>query len=263
MMPGLAELQALFQRAVVDGDETVTSLFKPPPRDTPGIRLGVYRNAYTLRLVEFLENDFEKLHIFMGAEAFAQMARDYVLSHPSDHPNARWYSSRLATFLKEDERYRGTAVLGDLAALELAVNDAFDAPDADIITINELAALPPERFAAARFIAHPSLRRLGNTTNAAELWPQLQADATEIEIAHILAEPVELLVWRQDESSHFRELTREEAMAVDSMQDGVPFGVLCEMIAIMDDPDSAAMRAATYLRNWIDCGIIARIEIDT
>jgi hypothetical protein len=51
-------------------------------------------------------------------------------------------------------------------------------------------------------------------------------------------------------------------MALDAMRDGVPFGVLCEMIAMMADPDSAAMRAATYLRSWIDSGIIAGIAID-
>lgn len=262
MMPTLAELQTLFQRAMIDGDIAVTGLLKPPPRDTPEIRLDVYRNAYVLRLIEFLENDFEKLRLFMGAQAFTQMARDYVLSHASDHPNARWYSRRLAAFLKDDRHYRDDVLLCDLAALELAINDAFDAPDGAILTIDALAAVPPENFAAVRLIADPSVRRLTLATNAAELWPLLQEDGATAAGGHILPEPVELLVWRQDEASHFRQLTGEEAMALDAMRDGVPFGVLCEMIAMMADPDSAAMRAATYLRSWIDGGIIAGMAID-
>lgn len=258
-MPDLSELQALFQRAVVDGDDTVTGLFKPPPRDTPVIRLGVYRNAYVLRLVEFLENDFEKLHLFMGHDPFVQMARDYVASHPSDHPNARWYSRRLATFLMNDPRYSADLALGELAALELAVNDAFDAEDRPVVTLQDLASISPDKFAAARFTASPSVRRLTVTTNVAELWPLLQSEGAELPSSAALDVPAEFVVWRQDETSHFRQITAEEAMAIDEMRNGVPFGVLCEMIAMMDDPDGAAMRAAGYLRNWIDSGIIAGI----
>jgi len=259
MMLSLAELQASFQRAVIDGDESVLGLFKAPPRDSRNVRLGVYRHAYSARLVEFIENDFEKLRLFMGPERFTQMARDYAASHTSDHPNARWYSRHLPEFLATDDRYGQSTALGDLAALELAINDAFDAEDAESFTLNDLSSVPVENFASASFAASPSLRRLATGTNVGELWPLLDADMTDVPAVQRLEQPAELLVWRQDLSSHFRELTAEEAMAVDAMREGVPFGVLCEMIAFMDDPDTAATRAANYLRNWIDGGLIAGI----
>lgn len=261
-MPGLAELQALLQRAVVDGDNAVLEHIKPPPRDSEMVRLGVYRHAYGARLVEFLENDFEKLRLFLGTDRFARMARDYVASHPSDQPNARWFSRHLADFLRTDPRYRDDVFTGDLAALELAINDAFDSADADVMTIADLAGVPPDSFATARFRPNPSVRRLAVTTNVADIWPELGAEEGDAPVPEVRDAQVELLVWRQSQSSHFRALSAEEAMAVDALRDGVPFGVMCEMIAMMDDPDSAAARAAGYLRSWIDGEMIAGIVVD-
>ncbi len=52
----------------------------------------------------------------------------------------------------------------------------------------------------------------------------------------------------------FRELPAEEAMMWDEAANGIPFGVLCEMLATYDDPDGAAARGAGYLHGWITSG---------
>jgi hypothetical protein len=259
MSASLAEVQALFQRGILDGDDTAMTLVRRPPRDSSEVMFGVYRNAYSLRLVEFLQNDFEKLSIYMGQDRFGAMSRDYVKAHRSDTPNARWYSRHLPEFLASDPRYRDEPQLRDLAELERAVNDAFDAPNSPTVSLGELALIGAECIAMARFQASPSVRRLSVTTTVADMWPALLADAP-VPAAQMLDAAAEILVWRQNESSHFRVIDSEEAMAFDEMRNGVPFGVLCEMIAVMGDPDSAALRAAGYLRSWIESTIIAAIE---
>ena len=42
------------------------------------------------------------------------------------------------------------------------------------------------------------------------------------------------------------------------------FGVLCEMVATFAGEDDAELRAATYLKGWIDSGMLAgcRVESD-
>ena len=42
----------------------------------------------------------------------------------------------------------------------------------------------------------------------------------------------------------------------DEAANGIPFGVLCEMLATYDDPDGAAARGAGYLHGWITAGIL-------
>ena len=48
----------------------------------------------------------------------------------------------------------------------------------------------------------------------------------------------------------FRKLPTEEAMMWDEAANGIPFGVLCSMLATYDDPDGAAARGAGYLHGW-------------
>ena len=43
--------------------------------------------------------------------------------------------------------------------------------------------------------------------------------------------------------------------------DGVPFGVLCEMLATYDDPDGAAARGAGYLHGWITTGLLTDVSV--
>ena len=38
---------------------------------------------------------------------------------------------------------------------------------------------------------------------------------------------------------------------------GVRFGVLCEMVATFGGEDEADLRAATYLKGWVDTGMLA------
>jgi hypothetical protein len=57
----------------------------------------------------------------------------------------------------------------------------------------------------------------------------------------------------------FRELTGEEAMMWDEAANGIPFGVLCSMLATYADPDSAAARGAGYLHGWITSGLLTGV----
>ena len=38
----------------------------------------------------------------------------------------------------------------------------------------------------------------------------------------------------------------------------VPFGALCELVAVYDDPDSAPLRAAQHLQGWIAAGLLTK-----
>ncbi len=58
----------------------------------------------------------------------------------------------------------------------------------------------------------------------------------------------------------FRELSTEEAMMWDEAAKGIPFDVLCEMLATYDDPDGAAARGAGYLHGWITSGLLADVS---
>jgi len=102
-MTSLKELQDRFQRALLEGDDGILALIPNSPKETRENLLDVYRNAYVLRLIEFVEHDHECLHAYLGDEGFDTMARAYIEAHPSDQPNARWFARHLPESYCEEQ----------------------------------------------------------------------------------------------------------------------------------------------------------------
>jgi hypothetical protein len=196
----------------------------------------------------------------MGDDKFNGMANLYARMHPSSHPNARWFSTRVPAFLATTLPFSRKPELSELAALEGALGDAFDAEDAGHVALAGLAACDPVSFASMALAIHPSARLLTFKSNAASIWSSLKAEERPPSPIMLQA-PQDILVWRQSYTSRFRLLGGEETMAFQSARQGLPFGVICEMIATFGDPDTAGIRAATYLRGWIESELVVALRL--
>jgi hypothetical protein len=168
-MSDFARQQAEFQRGILSGDDAVLSEILDSPREKREALFGVYRYAYSSRLVEAMRNDHELLHLYLGHEMFDEMGNAYVRAHPSEHPNLRWFSKSLPDFLRLNAPYSAHPVLSDFAALEKALNDAFDAAEGAVVELTDMAAFAPEAWSDLIFQAHPSAFRLDVSTNAAAI----------------------------------------------------------------------------------------------
>ena len=259
-MSDLARQQSDFQRGILSGDDTVLTEILDSDKEKRETLYGVYRYAYGSRLVEAMRNDHELLHAYLGDEMFDEMGHAYVKAYPSEHPNLRWFSQSLPAFLTSTAPYSDHPVLSDLAALEQALNDAFDGKDGDVLDLTDMAAFAPEVWNDLRFKPHPTATRLDLSTNASAIWMALKNDETPPD-ATSLEQPWRILVWRQDNTPMFRELPAEEAMMWDEAVNGIPFGVLCSMLATYDDPDGAAARGAGYLHGWITAGLLTDASV--
>ncbi len=254
----LEEVQRSFQRALLSDDGEILTQLADGPREPKGVLLGLYRDAYILRLIEFVQNDHELLRAYLGDDAFEEMARFYAAAYPSRYRNAKDFCAHLPRYLAEAQPYAAHPAIAQLAALEKALNDAFYAKDQAPVDLSDLAGYAPSDWAFLCFIPHPAAIRLGFGTNAADIWSALKRGsepppAEECGLRRIL-------VWRQ-EVPKFRILEEEEAMLWDEAASGVRFGVLCEMAATYNDPDSAAARAAGYLKGWLASGLLSGVHL--
>lgn len=256
----LADLQAQFQSAILDGGDSVLAHIPNSPLETKETLFGVYRNAYVLRLIGILEHDFERLHTYAGDERFDSLARAFIAANPSHTPNARWYGQELPEFIAAHPETAGYPALVAIAKLEGSLNDVFDAEDVPILTLKALAAFAPDDWARLTFLPHSSARRMNSDINLTEIWQALADEETPPPV-RTLSTPEHVLLWRQDVMPKLRVLASEEAMMWDEAVKGVPFGVLCEMLATFDDPEDAPLRAAQYLKGWIEMGLLQGAEI--
>jgi hypothetical protein len=260
-MTSLKELQESFQAGILAGDDAILGEVNDSAREQRTVLFGVYRNAYVARLAEILGNDYELTHTYLGDAAFAKLVKAYIDANPSDQRNARWFGRHLPAFARATAPFAGHPEVGELAALEKALADAFDGPDAAPLSIDTLATIPAEDWPRLTFQPHPTAIRLTFTTNAADIWSALKEEAAPPKPQR-LPEPQALAVWRHGFMARFKPLAAEEAMMWAEATKGVRFGVLCEMVATFAGEDGAELRAATYLRDWVDSGMLAGCRVE-
>lgn len=250
----------MVQRHMLEASPAILNHITPPPRGDQASAIAVYKNAYRLRLTEFLANDYEKLRIYVGEVRFNAMASAYMDAHPSRQANARWFGQNLPAFLKNSDLFAQHAECIELAELELALATAFDAPDITSLGPGILADLVNQDVSRFRFTFHPSLQTLIFQQNTVSLWSAMQCGEPPPR-PHAQDKPQTIAVWRQSNQSRLRILGEEETMALAGAQAGLTFGALCEAIAFAGEGADVALRAATYLRTWLEAEIITSFQV--
>jgi len=226
-------------------------------------RVGVYRHAYLARLLEVLGDDYPALKRALGESAFRGLAESYVRALPSQSPSLRDLGARLPAFLAAHEaasELRASAPwAADLARLELAVTDAFDAADALSLARSDLAAIAPEHWGELALALMPGTQLL------AFAWP-----VRALRAAHDADQPLALdalspraehvLVWRCEERVLHREVDASEAELLARLESGARFGELCALAAEARGDETGAAFAARMLARWVDEEILQRLR---
>ncbi|MEZ5870687.1 MAG: DNA-binding domain-containing protein [Nitratireductor sp.] len=255
----LAELQQGMQADILARSTAIAPELKVRAGASPEKRLGIYQDAYKLRLIDITRTYHPILLAYMGDEAFQAMTSEYFDHVPSNHANARHVARRLPHFLQTAPSYSAIPSLAEIAALERAIEDVFDATDSAVATLADLQAIDPQAVESLRVIPIPAMELVRFATNGYDIFLALKQETVPSTLAHP-GETTTVLVWRADETSRFRKLGAEEAMLFTEVAKGSSFATLCEMAAFMDGAETAAARVASYLVEWLNSGLVSRLE---
>lgn len=245
----LFEQQAAFQDWLMHGDRGFSRFL---PDVLRADRMRVYADAYQLRLVDVLANDFPVLRALVGEAMFETLATGYLRAHPSRHPSVRPFGRDFAAWLRQ---HGHPPLWSALADFEWAQAEVFDAVDATTVAMDDIAALPATAWPNLRLRLQPAMRSLRapaiipamvEAHNAGQPFPS-RFDET----------PVEWLLWRRDFVVHWRRLDDDEATLLESVRAGATFPGLCARLAVHSAETDAAMRAAGLLKLWITDGLVA------
>lgn len=253
----LAELQAMFQEAILVGNSDILNYIPDNAHTTADVLLGVYQHAYKARLIEVLAADFPIVETMMGKKRFDEVAKAYIEAYSSNQQNVRWFSRHMPSFLTECQCYKDTLEWSEMAQLEWALNTAFDAPDEAHLRLADLQQLPANAWADLQFTPHVSVSRLVARYNVFSIWTAYQNQSALPKVS-LLDEPEQILVWRKDDTARLRIMTSEEAMMFDEASRAVPFARLCELLAVFSEPETAALRAAQYVQGWISTEVLKK-----
>jgi hypothetical protein len=254
-MNNLKQLQSDFQAYLMDS--TKGAAFKSQIVDDKKVgvkkRLGIYYDAYRLRIIEALANAYPNLKALLGDDLFDKTARLYINKYPSTYRNMRWVGDQMQAHLQKTLPKHPLAA--EMAVFEWGLSLAFDAEDAPILSLQDLATIPPENWADLRFQFHPSMQLFRFKWNVLRVWQALNIGKKAPKTAQI-NEPC--LVWRKDFNSHYRSLDLAEYVAIQFVIAGASFGELCEKLQESATEEAATMQAAQYLAGWLNEGLMTK-----
>jgi len=189
----------------------------------------------------------------MGEAAFGREMAAYLKACPSTSPSLRHIGERLPDYLSRQNEPQ----LADLARLEWAVLNAFDAADACVLTVDDMAHIPAEAWQDLHFEPHPSVRLLQVSDCASEAWHAHRRKQPLHDRQSDTVSP--LRVWRNHEGPAVKTHSIECHTLLGALSDGLSFAQGCERLATVMPPDEVAQTATHCLLELLHSGCLARI----
>jgi hypothetical protein len=226
-----------------------------PDEDAARQRLDLYAGMYFFRLLDALAGDLPSVAGLLGDGAFHDLVVDYLVVHPPTEPSLRHAGKHMPAFLAGHEASGERPDLADLARLDLARNDVFDAARSPRLDRPALAALPPEAWPRLRLRVAPAVRWLRLRGSVLPTWQALSDGVTPPPPS---GEPTGCVIWRSRAPGHedqvwHREASLTEVAALDAVAANAPFERVCEVFA-------AAEPALAALVNWVADGLLSELE---
>jgi len=234
----------------------VAGTFAGDERMSAQDRLEVYANMYFFRLRDALAEDFPRTAAALGEARWHNLVTDYLLAHPPTRWSLRWAGEALPAFLRGHAYGAEKPWLADVAALEQARNEAFQAEDAEPMHARELLGVHPELWPTLSFGATPGTALVESRWDLAGWWTRDGA-APPAEVS----EGQLLLVRRdaEDDATH-EAVDARDAEPVRLLLAGAPFSDVCEACAPEGADETAAMeagkRAADLLLRLVGLGTL-------
>lgn len=258
-----------------DGRSTTTvaaSFIAPNSRLTAFERLEIYNRQYWYRVLGALAEDFPALRAVVGNNKFDALSIAYLAEHPSRSFTLRNLGSKLPAWVAAHPEHTGRRhrLAVDMAKLEWAFVEAFDAAELAPLTQRQIAALQAD----SRLALQPYLQLVALEYPADDLVIELhrreKRQTSEAGVAHeedsgaqtsvpkLRPRPIWLAVHRVDLSVYYRRIGREEFQTLEAIRSGSPLGEALEagFVGSRIPEHKRAEHVQEWFGNWAEFGWI-------
>jgi hypothetical protein len=217
-------------------------------RERAASRLGVYARMHFTRLHASMLEDFPAVAHVIGGDAFRHLVARYVVAHPPRATTLRGVGAAFADFLASDRVGMDLRELVDLARLERARLEVFDAPEETPLRFEDLAAVTPDDWPALNVQTVVASQRVRVGHAVEQAW---SAEDEGRQAPDPTPHPGVLLVWRRGFIVRHRRLDEREAVALEACARGASLQVICEALAERLSEEDAPSAVRATLTQWL------------
>ncbi len=262
MLP-LGELQLRFLGALDPASPPIDTALLATVNGTGSLdaaaRIRIYADMYRARLVDVLARTTRASPRPSVTRTSRRSRAVTSARHPSTRPSVRHVGRPFADWIAGEATV--APHVADLARLEWARVEVFDAADAEPLRLADLEPLPPDEWPALRLPLIPACLVLESAWPVHEIWaaadPEAEAEAERAPQAWTPA-PTVVRVWREGFSVSHAAMGPDEQRAFRALERGEPFAEICAAIEDGLDADTAARQVGAILLRWLEDGLIAR-----
>jgi hypothetical protein len=222
-------------------------------RVSPEEQLETYREQYWWRHTGSLVEDFQGVGGILGQSDWERLVEEFLCLHPPTTFSLRELGEHLPDFARNSEWLPHRELVSDMARLEWAHVEVFDAPEAPPLDPEKLRAVPESAWESVRLVPNPALRLLRLAYPVLELRRKLVAEEGSIGSGD---EPIPL---PEPETQHLAVCRIKLAIEHHRLDPGafallsklcrsIPLGVACESAATELSLSSEAL--AAELESW-------------
>lgn len=240
-----------FARAHVSGND----------RLSPVEQLEIYREQFWLRHTTSLLEDFPGLSGILGQSDWEKLAEQYLREVVPDSYTLRDLGARLPQVIERATWLPHQALCLDMARLELAYVDVFDAPDTAPLAPERLTGLAEDDLLRARLVIAPCVRLLSLGYPVADLRRALRAETDE-PVAIPEPRPQCLVIYRRELRLWDMPVSSVAFALLAGLNRGMPLGAAAEAAAISPEAEAElAGHIGAWFQEWSAKGLISDVTL--
>ena len=257
VQPGSLE-EALSSRETLAEAKRAEDVLLPSRTLSAASRVAIYRRMYPGRMREALASDYPALEHFLGERGFSRLAHEYVQVFPSRSYTLNRLGDHMPEFLRNAAGMKRHEFLAELARLELAVTEVFDAPEAKPLSAARIARVPLEDWERAVLTTIPAFRLLRSLYN-------VNAYAEAVKRGGRVPKPKReetcVAVYRRDYAVYRQALSRAAHDLLFDLAGGMRLGEAIQRAMARPSRRPQEQQLFRWFREWVSGGVFASLRI--
>lgn len=267
----LKELQlwmvdVLRRRRALPKDEALSVLarehFTGNDRLSPVEQAEIYREQFWLRHTSSLVEDFPGVGGILGQEDWERLVEEYLEATPPTSHSLRDLGDVFPAFIQSSEWLPHRELCTDMARLEWAYVEVFDADDTPPLDPQKLAAMPEAAWETARLVLNPALRTLRVGYPVVELRQRIRKNEDDVPIPGAKAQ--NLVIYRAPNRNLLHEVLSDGAYALlEALGAGLSLVDACSraMVRHPESADEIETSVGTWFQLFAQKGFIVDVVV--